>query len=170
MVAERSCEAGEAGEVLAEAFAHIRADALLLAIAGSDDFALEFLEALDVRDPCLRALAAALDGSPSNRDKAEEDKARGGLPDLHPTGKVGVARLPVGPPPDDSADEHDEDGGVAVQEPDGEENGTGVKEEEADLVTGDVINKTDDEHAEESECEERTPGSRPAVLRERHGG
>ena len=79
-----------------------------------------------------------------------------------------MARLPIRPPPDDGADEHDEDRAFAVQEPDGEEDGAGVKEEKTDLVPGDVVEKADDSRAEEREAEQRSLGLGAAVLGEGH--
>ena len=167
---EGTCEAGDAGEVLAEAVVQIRADAKLLALAGDDDVALQLAEPAHAGERRLHAVAPALDGDAADGDEDEEYEPHDGLPDLHPTCKIGMSILPIGPPPHDCAEEDDEGRGFLVQEPDGKENGTGVKQEEADLVTCDVIKKTNDEDSKAGEGKKRELALGTEVLCERHRG
>ena len=62
IVPQGAGDAGDAGKILAEAVVQIRADALLLALAGADDVALEFPQPAHIREPGLHAVAPGLDG------------------------------------------------------------------------------------------------------------
>jgi hypothetical protein len=134
----------------------VSADALLLALAGAYDIAFQLPEPAHIRKPRLHAVAAALDRSAANGHKAEEAKAHSGLPDLDPAREVRMPGLPIRPPPDNRADEHDQHRAIQIQEPYREENGTRVEKEKTDLVPGDVIEKADHEHANQGQGHERT--------------